>query len=129
MNEEIKEILELFAFTDENIMFCDIVELNSKQSHLLLDYITNLQQENEMYKKELEKADSITQSCIFEGSRSAGKSYRQCLNWLKDYKSRCEKAIEYIKNLSNEPNVFGHYGIDTECKKWLLKILNGSDEK
>lgn len=50
MNEEIKEILELFAFTDENIMFCDIVELNSKQSHLLLDYITNLQQENEKLK-------------------------------------------------------------------------------
>lgn len=42
-----------------------------------------------------------------------------------DYKQRNEKAIEYIKNLSNKPNVFGHYGIDTRCKKWLLKILKG----
>lgn len=31
MKDEIKQILELFGSTDENIMFGDIVELNSKQ--------------------------------------------------------------------------------------------------
>ena len=40
-----------------------------------------------------------------------------------------KEAIEYIDNLSNEPNVFGHYGIDGTCKKHLLNILKGSDKE
>ena len=81
-----------------------IIEMGNK--------ITNLQEENEMYKKELEKADSITQSCIFEGSRSAGKSYRQCLNYLEDYKSRIEKAIECLANCNwNDKNIIEIYDI------------------
>ena len=54
MSNEIKEILELFGSTDENVMFCDIVELNSKQSHLLLDYITNLQGQIEEMQEEID---------------------------------------------------------------------------
>lgn len=38
-----------------------------------------------------------------------------------------DKAIEYINNLSNEPNIFGHYDIEGNCKKYLLNILQGSD--
>lgn len=80
-----------------------------------------LKQENEKLKEEIDILKSN-----FEVEIDDCENYKK---WYRDYKSRCEKAIEYIKNLSNEPNVFGHYGIDTECKKWLLNILNGSDEK
>jgi len=45
-----------------------------------------------------------------------------------DYKTRIDKAIEYINNLSKEPNVFGHYGIHNDCAKWLLKLLRGEDK-
>ena len=68
MNDEIKKILELFENTDENIMFCDIVELNSKQSHLLLDYITNLQQENERLKKEKQRLFYILEKVCEENA-------------------------------------------------------------
>lgn len=47
----------------------------------------------------------------------------------EDYKLRNEKAIKYINKLSNEPNVFGHYGIDGNCKKYLLNILQGDDKE
>ena len=50
-------------------------------------------------------------------------------NDVSKYVKRIDKAIEYINNLSNEPNVFGHYGIDGNCKKWLLNILRGEDNE
>ena len=50
-------------------------------------------------------------------------------NDASKYVKRIDKAIEYINNLSNEPNVFGHYGIDGNCKKWLLNILKGETER
>ena len=52
------------------------------------------------------------------------------VNWENMFfKKRIDKAIEYIDNLSNEPNVFGHYGIDGNCKKHLLNILKGVDKE
>ena len=47
------------------------------------------------------------------------------LQYIDELETRIDKAIEYIENLSNEPNVFGHYGIDGNCKKYLLDILRG----
>jgi hypothetical protein len=41
---------------------------------------------------------------------------------------RINKAIEYINKLSNKSNVFGHYGIDGNCKKYLLNILKGDNK-
>ena len=52
MSEEIKEILDYLKIENGTIGS----ELSYEETHLLLDYITNLQEENEMYKKELEKA-------------------------------------------------------------------------
>ena len=46
---------------------------------------------------------------------------------LERYKNIIDEATEYINKLSNEPNAFGHYGIDGNCKKYLLNILQGSD--
>lgn len=103
-----------------------------------------LQQENETLKEQnndLRKIYRNTYKRLFENGNDELAYYFQAqiddcptfyvepiIDYAKEYKiykSRCEKAIEYIKKLSNKPNVFGHYGIDTECKKWLLKILKG----
>ena len=111
MKDKIKEILESFASTDENIMFGDIVELNSKQSHLLLDYITNLQQENERLKELCDEYE--------EEHSNEFKIWKEERHELLDYKSRCEKAIEYINT---------HYLNANEPE--LLNILqNGSDSQ
>ena len=59
--------------------------------------ITNLQEEIKQYQKELEKADSITQSCIFQGKQNSEISFRNCLNKVTDYKSRIDEAIKYIE--------------------------------
>ena len=51
-------------------------------------------------------------------------------NLKKDYNSvlkKVNKETDYINRLSNEPNVFGHYGIDGNCKNYLLDIPG--DEK
>lgn len=79
----------------------------------LLDYITNLQQENEKLLSE-----NITI-----------KSVRNMVDETI-YKSRCEKAVEYIKKHIEKCNIDGYEGkfdnfdIFTKPQK-LLNILNG----
>lgn len=53
--------------------------------------INELKKQLEEYKKELEKADSITQSCIFNGKKESEISYRKCLNMLEDLKEKNQK--------------------------------------
>jgi hypothetical protein len=81
----------------------------------LLDYITNLQQENE---------SNINR--IHELEQEIDSEYIQ----KEDYKSRCEKAIEYIKKfqkyfLDRQPFVDTRH-IDLE---YLLNILQNGDDK
>lgn len=49
-----------------------------------------LKKEIKEYQEELSKADSITQSCIFNGAKESAISYRKCLNELDKYKSLYE---------------------------------------
>lgn len=79
MTEEIKEILKgiKIVIKQEGTM-----EFNSNELKNFYNYITNLQQENERLKNDVEDI-SCSHFILF-------KSY-------EDYKSRCEKAIEYIK--------------------------------
>lgn len=108
MKDEIKEILDRLERIDHKeyssgFEFADSGSFDEdcrcfEERKKLANYITNLQEENKMYSQ------------------------------LKDeYEDIIEKAIEYINKLSNEPNVFGHYGIDYNCKKHLLNILQGVD--
>lgn len=79
------------------------LELANARADILL-----LQQENqslkkqlEEYKKELEKADSITQSCIFNGKKDSEISYRKCLNMLENLKEenkQLKKQLEELKS-------------------------------
>lgn len=78
--------------------------------------ISNLQQENKQLKEELQKADSITQSCIFEGKEESTINFRECLNTLALYKEVIEEVREYATNEMRIVN-------DNEYHK-LLQILD-----
>ena len=101
MNNEIKEILDLLEDTADLSFFavCGTKEemknmpkciskrlaITDEQAKLLLDYITNLQQENER----LKKPDYYEKGLI--------GSIKERDEIIQDYKSRCEKAIEMIE--------------------------------
>ena len=90
----------------------------------LKNILEELQQENKQlkeeikrYQKELEKADSITQSCIFQGEEESGISFRNCLNKMVEYKTKIDKAIEYLEQPYRDNFDFS--------KAMLLEILKG----
>ena len=107
MNKEIKEILDKFKNYN----------LSTRETKLLLNYITNLQKENEQLKK-----------CNKESITFLNQDDIRDILIQKDYKifnlqQRIDKAIEYInKELKNMP-ING-------CYERLAKILFmlGSDE-
>ena len=65
---------------------------------LLIKENQELKKQLEEYQEELEKADSITQSCIFNGKKESEISYRKCLNMLEKHKNQQKKFIEYLEN-------------------------------
>ena len=65
----------------------------------ILEERQNLLNDNLKLKEELQKADSITQSCIFEGKEESTINFRECLNKLKLYKEVIEEVREEIKDL------------------------------
>ena len=87
-----------------------------------------LEQENQTlkeqlgkYKIELEKADSITQSCIFDGKKESKISYRKLLNLVKKNKTQQKEFIEWLENLINNANkVLDNPKEDEENKSYLL---------
>ena len=73
---------------------------------ILEQYNAELKKQLEEHKKELEKADNLTQICIFKGKEESKISYRKCLNILdkketqqKEFISYLEDKIKYFKNL------------------------------
>lgn len=133
MNDEIKEILkEIESY--ENDKLCLII-LSQEQNKALLDYITNLQQENDDLKNRLENAVADCKLRLQENERLKQTQYVWSYDLdmqLEDYKSRCEKAIEYLKsyNTDFEHCRFNEAPISLRELGDLLNILqNGSDEK
>ena len=107
MTEEIKEILDnLYRYKDEDYMKYQPEDiLTIEDVWLLLDYITNLQEENKELLLEL-------------------SGYRQAIlndDKLMNLKSRIDKAIEYIKAVGVLPKQIDSFV--------LLNILQGSDEE
>lgn len=47
----------------------------------------------------------------------------------EDYKSRCEKAIEYIKNKQELNKMFGTITLSRDSQNELLNILGGDDNE
>lgn len=109
MNDEIKEILDKLKDKDNDIKginFLKYQDLTRGEINLLLDYITNLQQDNEkigkLWREEeahcilLQQENERLKETIkhYEDTTTFG-DYVKEVNLLIDYKSRCEKAIEY----------------------------------
>ncbi len=106
MNDEIREILKI-------LKKCEFGACITKHnSRVLLDYITNLQKENEMLKDNAIHNDKVVDKA----------------RWNEMiYKSRIEKAVEYIKLYASYDN---NFCLDYHELNNLLKILqNGSDGK
>ena len=61
-----------------------------------------LKKQLEEYQEELEKADSITQSCIFNGKKESEISYRKCLNMLEKHKNQQKEFIDYMNKTIEE---------------------------
>lgn len=98
----------------------DEIQINIKHTKPYL----NLQQENKQLKEELQKADSITQSCIFEGKEESTINFRECLNTLDLYKEVIEEAREYIKDSCYYPELENYSNMTSEEVKELLQILD-----
>ena len=102
---------------------CDEIQINIKRTKPYM----KLQQENQQLKEELQKADSITQSCIFEGKEESTINFRECLNKLKLYKEVIEevreRVVELKKRFKQEEHQGTAYDDDLEYDE-LLQILD-----
>ena len=119
MKDEIKEILDNIKNKYEDYYVQDIVSGNDLKQ--LLDYITNLQQENKILKENAIHNDKVVDKA----------KWNEML-----YKSRNEKAIEYIKYHTEQRIYQEPYNIDgfpdrveyfVEGKWNLLDILRGDE--
>ena len=112
MNNDIKEILEQLEWYrkigKKDVFYPEYV-LSNKKAFMLLDYINNLQEENERLKELCDKYE--------EEHNTTFNYWKQLIK--EDYKSRCEKAIEYIKD-----NLY--YCVDNDDTN-LLNILKGEN--
>lgn len=129
MNEEIKEILDdLRTYKDRyeyylfnNLSFSD----RDYKAKILLNYITNLQEENEILKEENKH--------IFANVNDDELLISNAMNYAEaqDYKSRIDKAIEYIRSeytITDDDLYLALYSSDGTLDK-LENILTGGDEE
>ena len=145
MNDDIKEILKWLQNGVDMIpdYACYGIEISDKDCKLLLDYITNLQQElkyqeeaeieyNEKHTKLMEeykrlkeenerlkiKCDFLVGKKLAEIDKNAKQIKIKAIE-QEDYKSRCEKANEFI----NENTELEHDGDDYGYMEWI-NIIN-----
>ena len=78
----------------------------------LLKENQELKKQVEEYENELEKADSITQSCIFNGKKESEISYRKCLNMLEKHNNQQKDFINFLEDNYKETQDI-----------WYIKIL------
>ena len=86
-------------------------------------HFQRLKQENQQLKEELQKSDSITQSCIFQGKEESTINFRKRLKQLDLYKSVMDEVKEYIKLISSDYDTLYNQDIELVIKH-LLEILN-----
>ena len=127
-NEHIKEILNNLKYIDKTSI------LKNNDAKIILDYITNLQQENQDIKDTLQdKLDYIghlKELCdkYEEEHNTEFKIWKDERCQLLDYKSRNKKAIEYINNWLFEAGGNGAC-MDYEDIVEMKNILNNGDDK
>lgn len=108
MNNEIKEILDDLDYAKNKER--GTITLNQKDINLLLDYITNLEEchenmfyinlENDKLIWDLQNENEKLKDTLNKIMVSNGETTTPILDLIKekeDYKSRTEKAVEYIE--------------------------------
>ena len=158
MNDEIKEKLKLIDGFFNKAWACDIDEVY----HAVIDTITNLQQELEEENERLKQYENPDDLTLFymwldEKAKDKMKQLQQenerlikelenisldeaniradVLLEQQDYKSRIEKAVEYIELYTETikvdnvrfPFELKELNLSTACRERLLNILNGKE--
>lgn len=120
MNEK-KPLVEL---TQEKVYINGIEITDTNSWEKVIDTIKELQQENERLNNgycELKvKCNNGEIDCTHEEYEGMIQANMKGALLLEDYKSRCEKAVEYIKNCPK-------YLWENVNTKELLNILNGKE--
>lgn len=126
MTQDLKEMLHCIEMNCKHNKCFGGIKLDEEDCKLLLDYITNLQQENERLKEKLE--NKLTPEELVNMLNQELVRHNKC------YKSRCDKAIEYIMSnlitewdIKNDGCVSGS-DLPADAITPILNILNGSDE-
>ena len=160
MNDEIKEILDYWKFYINEPNNYKLLNVHFDEIKKVLDYITNLQQavevknerikeeqqEKERYikfynelniwNKELQQENERLKELNKNASKVCMAEHRYGVDKAeeaRDYKSRCEKAIEYIKKSIDNSQPFYEYLFGDENGKVenldiLLNILQNGGE-
>ena len=121
-NRKIEEIRE-----NETKLIDEIKQLE-KENQKLQRENKKLKEQLGKYKIELEKADSITQSCIFDGKKESKISYRKLLNLVKKNKIQQKEFIEYMNKVIKELELLetgpGINNVDEELNGYLIQRVN-----
>lgn len=142
MNDEIKEILDKInnVVNHKEASYNALVETKAEDYKLLLDYITNLQQENDMLKQGVKDTYDTSQEMLAEKQQEIERLKAQLYGCdellendtrtIEDYKSRLDKAIEYInEHIRIDAEYPSYMEMHVEERDNLLNILqNGSEE-
>lgn len=164
MNDEIREILDKLSNRKQETLImglrqCQLKNIEhpfiTKEEYIdkILDYITNLQQENHELKSKLEcyengayyssKVDELEQEnerlketnvycnrtdCV--GRIKDSRKYDSVYQEKEDYKSRCEKAYSYVDNVPISHYEKGYMEDGILISKRVIKnILQNGSEK
>ena len=154
MTEEIKEILKYidqFVYVDQTY---NDIKLSKIDTKLILDYITNLQQDLDKANDIIEKDRQFNAGRLLDIAKLKEENERlkeenkrifskvnddellisNAMNYAEaqDYKSRCEKANKWVDKHTKIYTKNGISIIDWDNlsdPRKLINILNGSDEK
>ena len=94
----------------------------------LLKENRELKKQLDEYQKELEKADGLTQICIFKGKEESKISYRKCLNILDKKEAQQKEFRKYWEDESKE--IYRDGGLRQKIVRQILqkyKEIIGSD--
>ena len=124
MKDEIKEILDYYKRTNKNHFGYEQDKIITyKEAHLLLDYITNLQEKVEQYENPedmtlfymwLDEKTKDKMKKLQEENNNLKKDFKRHIDRINELTERNEKAIEY-----NNKNIHS---------QTLNNILQGSDK-
>ena len=134
MNNKIKEMLDNMKEISSFEYTTDWFELNYEDTKILLDYITNLQNQLEEKTYLYNKLDTESKYVItnlqkeYEDLKELENDYRVELKLTARYEKRINKAIGYIEECTSSPDKYERFISTGESKK-LLNILKGEEDE